>query len=203
MKTSYPKSKINVLLLEAIHADAVRSFESEAYNVTCLDHSLSEDELAQRLQGVHILGVRSKTTLSKIALSGANKLWAVGVFCIGTNQLDLNACLDKGVVVFNAPYSNTRSVVELALAEIIFLFRKIQPRSMAMHNNEWQKSATGSHEVRGKKLGIIGYGNIGSQLSVLAENLGMQVYYYDVAEKLALGNANKCQSMQELSPLLM
>ncbi|MFN3234143.1 MAG: phosphoglycerate dehydrogenase [Gammaproteobacteria bacterium] len=198
MKTSYPKSKINVLLLENIHDEAVSQFKSEKYNVIHLSHSLSEDELCEKIKDIHILGIRSKTTISEKILRSANHLWAIGAFCVGTKQIDLMSCSDHGVIVFNAPYSNTRSVVELAISEIIFLMRQIFPRSMEMHQGQWRKVASRSFEVRGKKLGIVGYGNIGSQLSVLAENLGMEVYYYDPVEKLALGNAKKCSALKEL-----
>jgi D-3-phosphoglycerate dehydrogenase len=144
------------------------------------------------------LGIRSKTTVTKKVLGNANRLLAIGAFCIGTNQIDLEECQKKGIAVFNAPFSNTRSVVEMAIAEIIFLMRRFQDKSVGMHQGVWDKSATGSYEIRGKKLGIIGYGNIGAQLSVLAENLGMNVFYFDIIEKLALGNATKMNSLEEL-----
>ncbi|NMM47992.1 phosphoglycerate dehydrogenase [Marinigracilibium pacificum] len=195
---SYPKNRINVLLLENIHQDAVNGMIEEGYNVEVYPAGLDEDELCEKIKNVSILGIRSKTQVTKKVLEHANRLIAVGAFCIGTNQIDLEACLEKGVAVFNAPYSNTRSVVELALGEIILLMRNIPDKNIAMHNGEWNKSATGSVEIRGKKLGIIGYGNIGAQLSILAEGAGMDVHYYDIEEKLALGNATKCNSLEEL-----
>ncbi|WP_136668463.1 phosphoglycerate dehydrogenase [Flavobacterium sp. H122] len=195
---SYPKNRINVLLLENIHPDAVANFEREGYNVTTLKGSLSEDELCEKIKDVSILGIRSKTTVTAKVLENAAKLHAIGTFCIGTNQVDLNTCSQKGIAVFNAPYSNTRSVVELALGEMIMLMRSTFEKSNKMHKGIWDKSANGSVELRGKKLGLVGYGSIGSQLSVIAEALGMQVYFYDVVDKLALGNAKKCASLKEL-----
>lgn len=198
MKTSFPKQKIKVLLLENIHPQAEGIFEREGYQLEVIGRALSEEELCEKIEGVFILGIRSKTHVTAKVLEHANRLMAVGAFCIGTNQIDLEACADKGVIAFNAPYSNTRSVVELAIGEMILLMRRIPFMSSLMHSGGWNKSATGSHEIRGKKLGIIGYGNIGAQLSVLAENLGMQVYYYDLVEKLALGNATKINDLYEL-----
>lgn len=195
---SYPKEKINVLLLENINKQAVQMFEEEGYNVTTLAKALSEDELIEAVKNVTILGIRSKTEVTAKVLNAAKRLLALGTFSIGTNQIDLPAAAQKGVAVFNAPYSNTRSVVELAMGEIIMLYRKVFDKSMQLHSGKWDKSATGAHEVRGKTLGIIGYGNIGSQLSVVAESMGMNVYFYDVVEKLALGNAKKCVSLKEL-----
>ncbi|MDE2274133.1 MAG: phosphoglycerate dehydrogenase [Gammaproteobacteria bacterium] len=195
---SYPKNRLKVLLLENIHADAVAAFQKEGYSVETVAGSLEEDTLGERLADVSVLGIRSKTQLTERALAGAKRLLAVGAFCIGTNQMDLHACERKGVVAFNAPFSNTRSVVELALAEIIFLLRGIPEKIRLMDHGVWDKSAKGAHEVRGKRLGIVGYGNIGMQLSVVAESLGMDVCFYDVAEKLALGNAHKCATLDEL-----
>ncbi|MCL6217850.1 phosphoglycerate dehydrogenase [Zunongwangia pacifica] len=195
---SYPKNRIKVLLLENVHADAVKIMKEEGYNVQTVAGALDEEELSEQIKDVHVLGIRSKTQLTKKVLENANRLMAVGAFCIGTNQIDLEACLDKGVAVFNAPYSNTRSVVELAIGEIIFLMRNLPDRIAEMHQGIWNKSATGSFEVRGKKLGIVGYGNIGAQLSVMAESIGFDVYYYDLVERLALGNATKCSSLDEL-----
>jgi len=195
---SYPKNRINVLLLENIHPDAEAKLKEEGYNVEVHPAAMDEDELAEKIKNVSILGIRSKTHVTAKVLENANRLIALGAFCIGTNQIDLEACQKKGVAVFNAPYSNTRSVVEMAIAEIIFLMRGFHDKSMGMHQGKWIKSASNSNEVRGKKLGIIGYGSIGAQLSVLAENMGMDVYYYDLIEKLALGNATKCNSMEEL-----
>ncbi|MFK7048884.1 D-3-phosphoglycerate dehydrogenase [Flavobacterium columnare] len=198
---SYPKNRIQVLLLENIHPDAVAQFEREGYQVTTLKESLSEEELCNQIKEVSILGIRSKTTVSARVLEKAHKLHAIGTFCIGTNQVDLPVCNQKGIAVFNAPYSNTRSVVELAIGEMIMLMRATFEKSQKMHQGIWDKSANGSVEIRGKKLGIVGYGSIGSQLSILAEALGMQVYFYDVVDKLALGNAKKCTSLQELLAL--
>lgn len=195
---SYPKNRINVLLLENVHEEAVKIMKEEGYNVEVYPAGLDEEELSEKIKDVSILGIRSKTNVTAKVLESANRLISVGAFCIGTNQIDLVNCLKKGVAVFNAPYSNTRSVVELALAEIIMLIRNIPDKSVKMHRGEWDKSASGSFEIRGKKLGIIGYGNIGAQLSVLAESAGMNVFYYDLVEKLALGNATKCASLEEL-----
>lgn len=195
---SYPKSRMNVLLLENIHPEAVRMFKQEGYNVESIKGALDEDELCEKIKNVSILGIRSKTNLTAKALENANKLISVGAFCIGTNQIDLKSCQKKGVAVFNAPYSNTRSVVELTIGSIIILSRFIIQKSNWMHDGKWDKSANGAHEVRGKKLGLVGYGNIGTQLSVLAEALGMEVFYYDVVEKLQLGNAKKCKTLHEL-----
>lgn len=166
-----------------------------------LPHALTEDELIGRIKNISVLGIRSKTQVTKRVLDHANRLMVIGAFCIGTNQIDLQAATRKGVAVFNAPYSNTRSVVEMALAEMIVLMRKLFDKSNKLHRGIWDKSAEGSYEVRGKRLGIVGYGSIGSQLSVLAEALGMKVYYYDIEEKLALGNATKCKSLKELLEL--
>ena len=195
---SYPKNRIKVLLLENVHADAVAIMKNEGYNVSTISGALDEDELAEKIKDVSVLGIRSKTQLTAKVLENANRLIAVGAFCIGTNQIDLETCLKKGVAVFNAPFSNTRSVVELAIGEIILLMRNLPDRIAEMHKGQWNKSATGSYEVRGKRLGIVGYGNIGSQLSVVAEAIGFDVYYYDLVEKLALGNATKCNSLKEL-----
>ena len=195
---SYPKSRIRVLLLENVHPVAVQLFEQEGFNVEIRKGGLDEDELIEAIRDVSILGIRSKTNVTRRVLENANKLMSVGAFCIGTNQIDLAACTERGIAVFNAPYSNTRSVVELAIGEIILLIRGIVPKSNSMHQGVWDKSAKNSFEVRGKKLGLVGYGNIGTQLSVVAEALGMEVYFYDVVDKLALGNARKCRSLDEL-----
>ncbi|KAA5548296.1 phosphoglycerate dehydrogenase [Adhaeribacter rhizoryzae] len=198
MAISYPKNRISVLLLENIHPKAVELFKQEGYQVESMTGAMNEEELCERIKNVSILGIRSKTQVTAKVLANANKLMSVGAFCIGTNQIDLNTCVQSGIAVFNAPYSNTRSVVELAIGQIIMLARNIFPKSEKMHQGEWDKSATGSFEVRGKKLGLVGYGNIGAQLSVIAEALGMEVYYYDVVEKLQLGNARKCNTLKEL-----
>lgn len=185
-------------MLENIHQQAVKLFQEEGYQVEWLQGGLDEEELCERIKDVAILGIRSKTELTPKVLAQANKLIAVGAFCIGTNQIALKECMQKGVAVFNAPYSNTRSVVELAIGQMIMLIRGIVEKNRQMHQGIWDKSASNSFEIRGKKLGIVGYGNIGTQLSVLAEAMGMQVYFYDVVDKLALGNATKCQSLEEL-----
>ncbi len=195
---SYPKNRIKILLLENIHSDAFSKLSSDGFTVETVSKSLSEEELIEKIKDVHVLGIRSKTNVTKKVIDAADRLMVVSAFCIGTKQIDLEACKEKGVVVFNAPYSNTRSVVELAIGEIIMLMRSVFQRSTELHNGEWNKTAQGSREVRAKKLGIIGYGNIGKQLSILAEALGMAVYYYDIEDKLALGNATKIDSLEEL-----
>jgi D-3-phosphoglycerate dehydrogenase len=198
MTISYPKNRIKVLLLENIHTDAYKLFSEEGYTVEVIGSALEEDELIEKIKDVSIIGIRSKTTITAKVLEHAPKLIAIGAFCIGTNQIDLKAAQLKGVAVFNAPFSNTRSVVELAIGEIIMLYRRTLEKSMQMHDGKWDKSAKNSFEIRGKKLGLVGYGNIGTQLSVIAEALGMEVYYYDIVEKLSLGNAKKCHSLKEL-----
>lgn len=195
---SYPKNRIRMLLLENVHPKALAKLKEDGFNVESYPAGLDEDELCKKIKGIHVLGIRSKTLVTKKVLDHADKLMAIGAFCIGTNQIDLEAALKKGVAVFNAPYSNTRSVVELAIAEIIMLMRGITDKSSDMHLGKWSKTAKNSYEIRGKRLGIIGYGNIGSQLSVLAENMGMVVQYYDIEERLALGNASKCESLNQL-----
>ncbi|WP_262906597.1 phosphoglycerate dehydrogenase [Tenacibaculum piscium] len=195
---SYPKNRIKILLLENVHSDAFTKLTADGFSVETLSKSLSEEELIEKLKDVHVLGIRSKTQVTKKVIESAEKLMVVSAFCIGTKQIDLEACKENGVVVFNAPYSNTRSVVELAIGEIIMLMRSVFQRSTELHNGQWNKTAQGSKEVRGKKLGIVGYGNIGKQLSVLAEALGMDVYYYDVEDTLALGNAKRISTLKEL-----
>ena len=195
---SYPKNRIKILLLENVHPVAFDNLAEDGFAVELIDKSLTEDELIEKVKGVHVLGIRSKTQVTKRVLDAANKLLVIGAFCIGTKQIDLDYCKKRGVLVFNAPYSNTRSVVELAIGQIIMLMRFIFPRSTEMHGGVWNKTASDSREVRGKNLGIIGYGNIGKQLSVLAEAMGMRVYYYDVDDKLALGNAIKCDTLEDL-----
>jgi len=186
------------LLLENIDAIAADLLGAAGYEVQAMRGALDEADLVAALDGVDVLGIRSKTQVTAKVLSHHPTLAAVGAFCIGTNQIDLGAASAAGVAVFNAPYSNTRSVVELALAEIISLARRLIDRDRALHAGIWDKSASGSHEIRGRTLGIVGYGNIGSQLSVLAEALGMRVLYYDLEDKLALGNAERCGSLDEL-----
>ncbi|MBE7688884.1 phosphoglycerate dehydrogenase [Tenacibaculum finnmarkense genomovar ulcerans] len=195
---SYPKNRIKILLLENVHNDAFTNLTADGFSVETVSKSLSEEELIDKLKDVHVLGIRSKTQVTKKVIESADKLMVVSAFCIGTKQINLEACKENGVVVFNAPYSNTRSVVELAIGEIIMLMRSVFQRSTELHNGQWNKTAQGSREIRGKKLGIVGYGNIGKQLSVLAEALGMDVYYYDVEDKLALGNASRITTLKEL-----
>ena len=197
-EVSYPKSRMKVLLLENIENAAAENFKKEGYQVETLKSALDEEELIKKIKDVSILGIRSKTKVTKKVLENANKLKAIGAFCIGTDQVDSADSLENGVCVFNAPFQNTRSVVELALGEIIMLSRGAFDKSTKAHMGIWDKSAKGSNEIRGKTLGIIGYGSIGSQLSVLAESLGMEVIFYDKVEKLALGNAKKSYSMDEV-----
>jgi D-3-phosphoglycerate dehydrogenase len=199
MTTSFDKSKLKVLLLEGIHPSAERIFRDAGYeNVETVRTALTGDELKAKLDGVHFLGIRSQTTLTHDIFEAADKLVAVGCYCIGTNQVDLTAATEHGVVVFNAPYSNTRSVAELVLAEAILLLRGIPEKNAQAHRGGWAKTANDSFEIRGKTLGIVGYGSIGSQLSVLAESLGMRVIFYDVVSKLPLGNASQIPSLEGL-----
>lgn len=195
---SYPKSRIKVLLLENVHPVAVESFKYEGFDVEFYKGAMDEAELAEKIKGVSILGLRSKTNVTRKVLENADKLMIIGAFCIGTNQIDLKASTEKGIAVFNAPYSNTRSVVELAVGEMIMLIRNIPEKSIGMHAGKWDKSANNSFEVRGKKLGLIGYGHIGTQLSVIGEALGMEVYFYDIVDKMPIGNAKKCRSLDEV-----
>jgi D-3-phosphoglycerate dehydrogenase len=189
---------MRALLAENIHPDASARLAKEGYQVESLPRALGEDELIEALRGVSLLGIRSGTHVTRRVLDAAPDLVAIGAFCIGTNQIDLAAASRHGVAVFNAPFSNTRSVVELAIAEIIAMARRLPEKNAQMHAGVWDKSAAGSHEVRGRTLGIVGYGNIGTQLSVLAESLGMTVYFYDIADKLAIGNARRCSTLTEL-----
>ncbi|PTB82711.1 phosphoglycerate dehydrogenase, partial [Pseudidiomarina aestuarii] len=196
---SLDKDRIKILLLEGVHSSAIEVLKQHGYsNITALKTSLNEDELCEAVKDVHFIGIRSRTQLNARVFKAADKLAAVGCFCIGTNQVDLDAAREHGVVVFNAPFSNTRSVAELVLAEIIMLLRRIPQKNAAAHRGGWDKAAKGSFEARGKVLGIIGYGHIGSQLSILAEQLGMQVRYYDIETKLSLGNALQVRSLDEL-----
>ncbi|MEA1987116.1 MAG: phosphoglycerate dehydrogenase [Candidatus Marinimicrobia bacterium] len=190
--------KQKILLLENIHVDAEKYLIDKGFEVEIFPHSLNENELIEKIKGVSLIGIRSKTKITEKVLNHADKLIGIGAFCIGTNQINISACNKKGVAVFNAPYSNTRSVVELVIGNIISLIRKSFDRSLELHNGKWSKTATGSFEIRGKNLGIIGYGNIGSQLSVLAESLGMNVYYFDTEDKLPMGNVKNCKTMNEL-----
>jgi len=197
--TSYPKHKIKVLFLENISEKAVQYFKLQGYtDVKKMSGALSEEELIKVIKDVHILGIRSKTFISKKVLDSAKKLQAIGCFCIGTNQVDIKACKQKGVAVFNAPYSNTRSVAELVIGSSIMLIRKIIDKNKAAHEGIWNKEAKGSYELRGKTLGLIGYGNIGTQTGIMAEAMGMKVKFYDVEAKLPLGNAVSVKSIKDL-----
>ncbi len=197
--TSYPKEKINILFLENISDAAIKKFNDAGYlSVKKINPAMSESELIKEIKNVHLLGIRSKTQLTKNVLSHAEKLQAIGCFCIGVNQVDLRSATHKGVVVFNAPYSNTRSVAELVIASSIMLIRRIPDKNKAAHEGIWLKEAKGSYELRGKTLGIIGYGNIGSQVSVLAEALGLKVIFYDAETKMPLGNAEDKKSLKEV-----
>jgi D-3-phosphoglycerate dehydrogenase len=198
MQTSYPLSKIKVVLFEGVHPRAVELLEGAGYTVEPVSGSATEDALIERAADAHMVGIRSKTQLTRRFFDATHRLWAVGCFCIGTNQVDLDAAADHGVAVFNAPFSNTRSVAEKTICEIIALHRRLFDRSRAMHEGRWMKKATGAHEVRGRTLGIVGYGRIGSQLSILAEALGMRVIYHDVARVLPLGNAREAASLDDL-----
>jgi D-3-phosphoglycerate dehydrogenase / 2-oxoglutarate reductase len=189
---------VRALLLESVHPDAVTLLEAVGVSVEQVAGALEAAELADRLLGVHLLGIRSKTEITAATLEAAPDLLAIGAFCIGTNQIDLSASADRGIAVFNAPFSNTRSVVELAIAEIIALTRQLTDKSGDLHAGVWDKSASGAHEIRGRRVGIVGYGNIGAQLSVLAESLGMSVSFFDTADKLALGNARRCETLDDL-----
>ena len=198
-KTSYPKEKINILFLENISDSAVKHFNAAGYtNVKKLNGALNEEELIAAVKNVHLLGIRSKTQISKKILDAAEKLQAIGCFCIGVNQVDLKTATKNGVAVFNAPYSNTRSVAELVIGASIILIRKVLDKNKAAHEGRWMKDASGSFELRGKTLGIIGYGNIGKQVSVLAESLGMKVIFYDIETKLPLGNAEERKTLKEV-----
>ncbi len=197
--TSYPRDRVRVLLLENLADSAVAELTGHGYTqIERLSGALSEDELKKAVRGVHILGIRSKTKITEEVLEKADKLLAIGCFCIGTNQVDLKAATRKGVAVFNAPYSNTRSVAELVIGLFVMLIRRIADKNLAAHNGVWMKDAEGSYELRGKRLGIIGYGNIGSQVSVLAESMGINVSYFDIATKLPHGNATQIKTLKEL-----
>lgn len=196
--TSFPKNKINVLLLEGIHPESVGRIQEEGFNVQTHKGAFDEEELYRAVESVHILGIRSKTQVTERHLKKGKRLLCLGAFCIGTNQIDLNAARALGVPVFNAPYSNTRSVAELVIADIIMLFRGLYNKISEAHKGGWDKSAKGSVEVRGKTLGIVGYGHIGQQVSVLAEALGMRVLFYDIVDKLAMGNATRTADLRDL-----
>ncbi|WP_279501579.1 phosphoglycerate dehydrogenase [Aeromonas veronii] len=198
-KFSLDKDKIKVLLLEGVHPNTVETFRAAGYtSVEYLKTSLSEEELIEQIRDVHFIGLRSRTQITEKVLDAANKLVAIGCFCIGTNQVELEAAQIRGIPVFNAPFSNTRSVAELVLGEILLLLRGIPEKNAKCHRGVWEKLANRSVEARGKKLGIIGYGHIGTQLGIIAESIGMKVYYYDIENKLSLGNAIQVPSMVEL-----
>jgi D-3-phosphoglycerate dehydrogenase len=196
--TSFPKKQIKILLLENIHATALQLFGAEGFHIEVVKGALKEDELRKRLEDVHVLGIRSKTHVTAAALAGARRLLTIGAFCIGTNQVDLDAANRAGVPVFNAPFSNTRSVAELILAEVVVLARQLGDRSAEVHRGQWRKVAAGCYEVRGKTLGIVGYGHIGSQVGVLAEAFGMRVLFYDIAARLPIGNVRSVATLEEL-----
>lgn len=198
-KVSLPKDKIKILLLEGVHESALETLQANGYsNIEYLKTSLPEDELIEKVQDVHFIGIRSRTQITEAVVDAAQKLVAVGCFCIGTNQVDLQATQKRGIPVFNAPFSNTRSVAELVLGQIILLLRGIPEKNAKAHRGEWLKSAVGSFEARGKVLGIIGYGHIGTQLSILAEHLGMRVQFYDIEDKLVLGNSTQVRTLNQL-----
>ena len=198
-KVSLEKEKIKILLLEGLHPSCVEVFQADGYtNIEYHKGSLSEEELLEAVKDVHFIGLRSRTQLTQEVFDAANKLVAVGCFCIGTNQVNLTAAAKRGIPVFNAPFSNTRSVAELVLGQILLLLRGIPEKNAQAHRGIWKKSADASFEARGKRLGIVGYGHIGTQLGILAENLGMRVYYYDIENKLSLGNATQIATMSEL-----
>ena len=196
---SLGKQKIKILLLEGVHPSAVEVFKAAGYeNIDYQPAALPEEQLLEKIAGAHFVGIRSRTQLNAKVFAAAKKLMSVGCFCIGTNQVDLQAATEHGVIVFNAPYSNTRSVAELVIAEAIMLMRGIPDKSAKAHRGEWLKSASNSYEVRGKTLGIVGYGNIGSQISVMAESMGMKVRFYDTSTKLPLGNAAQVRKLHDL-----
>jgi D-3-phosphoglycerate dehydrogenase / 2-oxoglutarate reductase len=198
-ETSFAKNKMKIVLLEGIHSSAVEAFKADGYtDVEYFEKSMPEAQLIEAVRDAHLAGIRSATQLTAKVFAGANRLIAVGCFCIGTNQVDLDAAQEHGVAVFNAPFSNTRSVAELVLAEIILLMRGIPMRNAAAHRGQWLKTAAGSREARGKTLGIVGYGHIGTQVGVLAESLGMQVVFFDIEMKLAMGNARQMPTLESL-----
>ncbi len=198
MKTSFPKNKIRILLLENIHPAATEDLREAGFDVETRPGALKESELVEAIGGFHLLGIRSKTRVTKRVIEKADKLLTIGCFCIGTDQVELLSARGSGIPVFNAPYSNTRSVAEMILAEMICLSRQLFDRSSGAHSGAWDKSALGAHEIRGKTLGIVGYGHIGSQLSVLSESLGMEVVFYDIVKKLPLGNARQMSTLSDL-----
>jgi D-3-phosphoglycerate dehydrogenase len=197
-RTSFPKDQIKVLLLENIHPLALDAFQGEGFQVETMSVALSPGQLREKLRDVHVLGIRSKTQVTEEALADAKRLLTLGCFCIGTNQVDLEFAKHRGIPVFNAPFGNTRSVAEMTIAEVIMLARQLGQRTAEMHQKVWKKISTGCFEIRGKTLGIIGYGHIGSQVSTLAESLGMRVLFFDILSKLPLGNAKGCNTLNEL-----
>ncbi len=198
MKTSFPKSQIEIVLLEGTHESGTRLLADEGFSVTTHKGALEGEALHDAIRRAHVIGVRSKTQLTREVIEQCERLLAIGCFCAGTNQVDLDAAAQRGIAVFNSPFSNTRSVAELTIAEIIALHRQLTERSHAAHLGQWLKSATGAHEVRGKTLGIIGYGHIGSQVSILAEAMGMRVLFFDAINKLPLGNAATASSLEQV-----
>lgn len=198
MPTSFPKDRIHVVLLEGVHPAGAALFQGERFRVEAHDKALEGAALRKAVADAHVVGIRSKTTLTAEVLAAAPRLLAAGAFCIGTNQIDLGAARQRGVAVFNSPFSNTRSVAELTIAEVISLHRRMTEQTLRMHKGEWDKSAAGAHEVRGRTLGIVGYGHIGSQVSVMAEAMGMRVVYFDIVPKMAIGNARACKTLDEL-----
>jgi D-3-phosphoglycerate dehydrogenase len=198
-KLSLSKDKISILFLEGIHDNAISALRERGYTrIESLPHALDEKQLIEKISRAHIVGIRSRTQLSAEVLAAAERLFSIGCFCIGTNQVDLAAARQRGIPVFNAPHSNTRSVAEMVMAEVVMLLRGLHEKSLAVHRGTWPKTAKDSYELRGKVLGIVGYGHIGSQFSILAEAMGMQVRFYDIVRKLALGNARPCASLDEL-----
>ncbi len=198
MKTSFPKDRIKVVLVENVHPRGVELLRDEGFTVETLPGSPDEKKLLKLVAGAHVLGIRSKTEITPAVLEAAPKLLTLGCFCIGTNQVDLGDACERGVPVFNSPFSNTRSVAELTVGEVIALYRRLLDKSSQMHTGTWDKSADGAHEVRGRTLGLVGYGHIGSQVSVLAEAMGMRVQFFDIISKLPLGNARPVRSLKEL-----
>ena len=197
--TTFPKEKIKILLLEGVHPASLKLFKDHGYtDIETISAALSDADLKKKISQVHLLGIRSKTQLTKEIIAAGSRLLGIGAFCIGTNQIDMNSAIENGIAVFNSPFSNTRSVAELVIAHCINLMRRVIEKNDAAHRGEWLKEASGSFEVRGKTLGIVGYGHIGSQVSVLAENMGMKVIFYDVEPKLSLGNASSLKTLDEL-----
>jgi len=197
--TSFPKEKIRMLMLEGVHPSALKLFMENGYDdIQISKASMSENELIEKIKDIHLLGIRSKTQLTDKVLNAASRLIGIGAYCIGTNQIEMNTAIENGIAVFNSPFSNTRSVAELVIAHCINLMRRVFEKSEAAHRGKWMKDSADSYEVRGKTLGIIGYGHIGSQVSVLAENMGMKVIFYDIEPKLSLGNANPVKTLTDL-----